>query len=404
MAAALDPGEEHTQFVDWAQANGVTINGIAPAKFVNRGMGIVAAKDLKKGDRLVHVPNTSLIAVTQPSIQALQFPLKTTVHARIAAYLALIYDKKTNQYRLWQDVWPSEEDFTTILPIHWPQAFQDLLPNAASDILTNQRAKLERDWLAVHSQFPSLTRKLFTYTWLIVSTRTFYWEYPDLPHASPRLPKKRAQLTADDCYAMCPFMDYFNHTDVGCDPKSDAKGYSVTADRDYKAGEEVYVSYGTHTNDFLLAEYGFILDTNECDSVPLDHLILPQLTSSQAQILKDDRFYGTYTLSPSTATTTDTSSTLPTICHRTQAVLRLLTLPERRYAAFINGSDEGLVDQPRVNDYLISLLTKYSRQIMEILEEVDGLKSPYGEQKDTLKRRWKQIDVIVKDAVKMLGG
>lgn len=47
MTAALDPGEEHTKFVEWAEAHGVTINGIAPAKFVDRGMGIVAARDLK---------------------------------------------------------------------------------------------------------------------------------------------------------------------------------------------------------------------------------------------------------------------------------------------------------------------------------------------------------------------
>jgi len=47
MAAALDPGEQHTKFVAWAEENGVDINGIAPAKFADRGMGIVAAKDIK---------------------------------------------------------------------------------------------------------------------------------------------------------------------------------------------------------------------------------------------------------------------------------------------------------------------------------------------------------------------
>jgi hypothetical protein len=47
MTAALDPGEQHTQFVDWAKSNGVEINGIAPARFSGRGMGIVAAKDIK---------------------------------------------------------------------------------------------------------------------------------------------------------------------------------------------------------------------------------------------------------------------------------------------------------------------------------------------------------------------
>ena len=49
--AAMDPGEEHTQFMDWAQPNGVDINGIAPARFKGRGMGIVASKDIKVSTR-----------------------------------------------------------------------------------------------------------------------------------------------------------------------------------------------------------------------------------------------------------------------------------------------------------------------------------------------------------------
>jgi hypothetical protein len=47
MATALDPGDEHNALTEWAQENGVEINGVAPAKFVGRGMGIVAARDLK---------------------------------------------------------------------------------------------------------------------------------------------------------------------------------------------------------------------------------------------------------------------------------------------------------------------------------------------------------------------
>jgi hypothetical protein len=47
MAAALDPGEQHAEFVAWAEGNGVEINNVAPARFVDRGMGIVAANDIK---------------------------------------------------------------------------------------------------------------------------------------------------------------------------------------------------------------------------------------------------------------------------------------------------------------------------------------------------------------------
>lgn len=47
MRAALDPGEVHTRFVHWAQENGINADGLAPARFVGRGMGLVAATDIK---------------------------------------------------------------------------------------------------------------------------------------------------------------------------------------------------------------------------------------------------------------------------------------------------------------------------------------------------------------------
>lgn len=300
------------------------------------------------------------------------------------------------------------------MPIFYTKELQKLLPHAATILLANQSTKLEKDWNDLRPHITSISKELFTYTWLIVNTRTFYWEYPDLPNSHPRLPKKRKQLTADDCYAMCPFMDYFNHSDVGCTPQSDSKGYSVTADREYKAGEEVFVSYGPHTNDFLLLEYGFILDSNTNDSIPLDHLLLPLLSDNQVDALKEDGFHGSYTL----------FNKEPTICHRTQAVLRLLLLDNRRYSSFIGGDDDGSKEQLRVNEYLVGILTKYSRQIIDILEELDGLptdgsKGGKGrrrssrivasetglarpEHKEVMIKRWKQIRDLVNTAIEAL--
>jgi len=47
MPAAFSPGPEHHRFVKWAKARGIVINGVAPAKFEGRGLGIVAARDLE---------------------------------------------------------------------------------------------------------------------------------------------------------------------------------------------------------------------------------------------------------------------------------------------------------------------------------------------------------------------
>jgi hypothetical protein len=338
------------------------------------------------------------------------------VHGRLAAALALwCSDPKHEEYKVWQDVWPTMSDFQSTMPMCYTKELQEFLPQAATLLLTNQREKLEKDWKDLHTLIPSVDKDLFTYTWLIVNTRTFYWDYPDLPNSHPRLPKKRTQLTADDCYAMCPFMDYFNHSDVGCNPESDSKGYSVSADRDYKAGEEVFVTYGAHSNDFLLAEYGFILDGNQNDSIPLDQLLLPLLSNEQAAALKEDGFHGSYTL----------FTKEPAICHRTQAVLRLLLLDNRRYSSFLSGDDDGSKDQGRVNKYLADVLTKYSRQIIDILQELGQLEVdesngaterkkkrssttkgkalPRADHRDVLLKRWKQIRDLVNTAIETLG-
>ncbi|PVI06502.1 SET domain-containing protein [Periconia macrospinosa] len=402
MAAALDPGEKHSLFIEWAESQGVKINGVAPAQFVDRGMGIVAAKDLKKGDCLVHVSNTTLVTVAHNSIYKMKFPASITVHARLATYFSLLAADEKSPYKLWQDVWPTEEDFKSILPLYWSKELQKLLPPDATNLLAKQKVNIEKDYQSITKLFPSISRSVFTYNWVAVNTRCFYFDYPDLPSASPRLPKKRANLTAEDCYALCPFLDYFNHASTGCNPTANAKGYSVHADRDYKAGEEVYVTYGSHSNDFLLAEYGFILSSpsttpqndtsNTHDNIPLDHLIVPHLSPSQVETLKTDGFYGTYTL---------WNTIPPAVCHRTQGVVRLLTLPERRYSAFVGGTDEGGADQARVDRFLVEALVKYEREVMRVLEEVEGLEGYAGE---VLTRRWKQIGGIVRRAVKALGG
>lgn len=350
------------------------------------------------------------------SVKDQNLPTHVTVHGRLAASLALWYSgQNEHHYHLWHEVWPTQNDFWETMPIFIPKGLQEFLPPAATQLLKKQRSKLEKDWQDLRSYIPSITKELYTYTWLIVNTRTFYWEYPDLPHVHPRLPKRRAKLTADDCYCMCPFIDYFNHSDAGCNPQHDAKGYSVNADREYKAGEEVFITYGSHTNDFLLAEYGFILENNKHDSIPLDHLLLPLLDLDQINALKDDGYHGDYTLSPPNLST-NPETELP-ICYRTQAVLRLLVLDSRRYSAFVSGDDDGSRDQARVNKYLADVLIKYSREIINILEELEQVdleensiieanSEDYHDravgQRDVLRKRWRQIRQIVNEAIATL--
>lgn len=50
MDADYSPGEEHELFAEWAFAQGVIANGVTPARFPGRGLGMIATREIKVGD------------------------------------------------------------------------------------------------------------------------------------------------------------------------------------------------------------------------------------------------------------------------------------------------------------------------------------------------------------------
>lgn len=187
--------------------------------------------------------------------------------------------------------------------------------------------------------------------------------------------------------ALNPFADYFNHTDdQGCEVTFGPNGYAITTDKPIKKGEEIYISYGNHSNDFLLAEYGFILEENKWDEICLDSYILPLLSEIQKKTLKDAGFLGKYVLDKET------------VCYRTQVALRLLCLPLKDWRRFLNGHDDGK-DQSAVDQLLLKILRPYSKTVEETIKSLAVLDCGLASQRETLSRRWRQIHLILRSAI-----
>ena len=72
-------------------------------------------------------------------------------------------------------------------------------------LLRQQEDRFLGDWVKVKVVFPKADRDTFLYSWLIVNTRSFYFELPG---------SKGARLKADNV-VLCPFVDLFNHADQG---------------------------------------------------------------------------------------------------------------------------------------------------------------------------------------------
>ena len=177
-----------------------------------------------------------------PSTFIDKLPEDIAVQALLAAYLTHGTPGELSKYELWCKSWPSRKDFEDSMPILWPAVLggpqlpsseddaatdseqPSLLPPSISglwnslqsgpktrkysadyqNILPQQAQRLRKAWTDVISAFPDTNWETYSYNWLIVNTRSFYWvgegqETPEDPN---------------DAMGLVPFADYFNHADV----------------------------------------------------------------------------------------------------------------------------------------------------------------------------------------------
>ncbi|KIX03212.1 uncharacterized protein Z518_06764 [Rhinocladiella mackenziei CBS 650.93] len=332
---------------------------------------------------------------TLPSTLRNSLDLNTrSVHGLLAAELALervtdssISDSDSNFYSAWRSSLPSPASLESSLPILWPSTLQDLLPPTSRSLLSKQHRKLTRDWDAVSSKFPTLSHDVYRHAWLLVNSRTFYYTSPD-PNESPR--------EADDCLALVPYADYFNHTAgiSGCCKVSYySSGFEICAppDRQVDQGQELYISYGNHSNDVLLVEYGFILDENKWDEISLDEVMGPLFDESTKNRLDEAGFWGNFKLDKDT------------ICYRTQVALKALCMPPRTWKRVLakGAFEDGDKYQLKADELLLKALKAYLLMVVENLRQISALGDDEGmvSQRQTLKRRWEQIHLLLTTAV-----
>ncbi|KAI5464290.1 hypothetical protein BGZ63DRAFT_377382 [Mariannaea sp. PMI_226] len=364
-------------FLPWVQAKGVKLRGIEPKVIPTRGIGVVATRDIRANDVILSVPIKALRTIDTVPKHITDALSGVSVHGILAAEFAL---DDSDDFEMWRTVLPTREDLEAGMPMMWPREMQDLLPTRARHLLDNQTANFRRECDIVLKAFPDLTRDDYLYSWLLVNTRTFY----------NSMPKMKSYAQADRLVCM-PAADLFNHADQGCQLSYSATGYSIKADRLYKADEEVFVSYGPHSNDFLLTEYGFILDTNRWDDVYLDDAIIPMLNKTQRADLHAVGFLGRYTLDEHTLG-----------CHRTQVALRLLCCTPRQWQRFFDAEDDGSSTQVDVDDLLLKALHSYLDTIRNAVDRIDELEVGLDIQREWLRSRWQQIETMVRSTIQQL--
>lgn len=313
------------------------------------------------------VPQDSIRSLhTLPQDISQKLPPDAPIHCLLAADLAL--DESCTS---WSALLPTQSDFEASIPFMWPAELQAWLPSPALNIVVKQKEKFQQHWVMYHDCFPGKLWGKFLHAWFLVNTRTFYNETPE----TMRYPW-------EDRLALIPVADLFNHAETGCHVEYTPEYYSVTADRAYQAGDEMYISYGHHSNDFLLAEYGFILSENRWDRVSLDQVILPKLSKEAMGELERRELLGDYMISDPGGP-----------CDRTRAALETLISYEKEELR--RTLDQGKTDQSVGTISVEAKLKEISQELLmtakESLDTVQRMQRGSAFQRSTLAMRWAQI-------------
>ena len=214
--------DKHECFTSWAKGRDVEIEGVSPQHIKGQGLGLVTTRAIKKGDRILFVPEKAMFKPDFAALRRLKME-RASPQAKLVVSAMLMFDQSDKQFAPWKDTWPTDSDFDQCMPLYWDESLDAELPPSVQAPFARQRADYDRDWRASEAVMKEKANKdeaTFKYYWMIVNSRSFHW----LP------PKGGAGFMV-----MCPFIDYINHgpTGTGCDVMQRSDGYEVVAQRDY---------------------------------------------------------------------------------------------------------------------------------------------------------------------------
>ncbi|AET39238.1 protein-lysine N-methyltransferase Ecym_4161 [Eremothecium cymbalariae DBVPG len=286
-------------------------------------------------------------------------------------------------WRPFFDIFPIEDDLKCI-PAYYNckehSVNRELIPYL-SNATKKQMEKISHlilwDWKCIYGilskwnelfkdkKLPSVAAqyRYFLHIYFVINSRCLYTEVP-------------LKKSATDKFTMVPFVDFMNHTpkaDMHCYPSVDESKkhpfaigkFSIKCGRhEYNfPGDQIFLNYGAHSNDFLLSEYGFTVKDNEWDFIDISEIVMALIESpKQKEYLVEQGYWGDYTISK-----TD-------ISFRLLVALALIVTDDYRLVdKYMMGYITDEYFKPKYRDMLIHMLTSLRKSYIEALRSLSEL-------------------------------
>ncbi|XP_062152534.1 ribulose-1,5 bisphosphate carboxylase/oxygenase large subunit N-methyltransferase, chloroplastic [Alnus glutinosa] len=265
----IDSLENASALQKWLSESGLPAQKMAIERVEVGERGLVASKNIRKGEKLLFVPPPLVIAADSEwtCVEAGEVLKQNSVPDWPLLATYLISEASFMESSRWRN-------YISALPqqpyslMYWTREELDRYLEASQ---IRERA-IERV-MDVIGTYNDLRLRIFSkYPHLfpeeVFNIETFKWSFGILFSRLVRLP------SMDGRVALVPWADMLNHScevETFLDYDKSSQGVVFTTDRPYQPGEQVFISYGKKSNGELLLSYGFVPKegTNPCDSVEL---------------------------------------------------------------------------------------------------------------------------------------
>lgn len=294
------------------------------------------------------------------------------------------------------DIWPSMEELRSI-PAIWccePNSrYRSLikyLPTTSRNHMARISDLVRKDWKTISEVVLkwnntcgslSCTKNsdtftsdelfsLFLHVYFVINSRCLYAEIP-LKIEDP-----------SSNFTLVPYVDFMNHiceVDLHCYPQLSVQlrsegekiigigQFSVRCGEYFykNINEELFLNYGAHSNDFLLNEYGFVVNGNKWNYLDISNEIIELINDDKEEVktfLLEHDYWGDYTVNEND------------ISYRILVALNYyVTRDERKVRKFIEGYISEDYFKPKISPILkkllVSLTIKYKETLSQLKEK-----------------------------------
>ncbi|XP_072293650.1 SET domain-containing protein 4-like [Eucyclogobius newberryi] len=278
----------YVRLVRFLNQRGFASTILQPALFSDTGRGLQTLKTIKSGQLLISLPQTCLLT-TATVLNSYLGPLIKSWMPRPSPLLVLcvflVLERHRSPFSEWYpyiDVLPT----TYTCPVYFADDVMALLPKLVHSQALEQRTSIQElhssnqhffRWLqplVVESIEEVFTYEALRWAWCTVNTRSVF-----MAHSPSQF------LSGQDVCALAPFLDLLNHrpdVQVSANFNNYTRCYEIYSVSGIGCYEQAFINYGSHDNQRLLLEYGFVSTNNPHSVVYVD-------TDIFCKILQEDR-------------------------------------------------------------------------------------------------------------------